>query len=111
MFASTDDRRLRSQLLAGTSRSPVRGSWGKYPTVRVIVPLAGWASPDKILASVVYLFPRTGGKLCKPRLLTVCAGCNLCRAHAAYVNIGSCIRDQQEMITEAVATNRARSHA
>jgi hypothetical protein len=82
-----------------------------YPTLRVIVPLADWASPDKIPASVVYLFRGLGRKLCKPRLLTVCTGCNLCRAHAAYVNIGSCIRDQQEMITEAVGTNRARSDA
>ena len=78
-------------MLAGTSRSPVCGSWGRYPTLRVIVPLAGWASPDKILAGVVYLFRGLGRKPCKPRLLTVCTGCNLCRAHAAHVNIGSYI--------------------
>ena len=49
----------RMRFLASTSRSPVRGSCGRYPTVPVlvIVPLAGCASPDRILVSVVLPAP------------------------------------------------------
>ncbi len=58
-ITGSSPRADRMRFLASTSRSPVRGSCGKYPTspLRLTVPAAGCASPARIRVNVVFPAP------------------------------------------------------
>src|SRR5215217_3578120 len=86
-----------------SSLSPVRPAWGRYPTrggepgrpvsssrlCSAIVPVTARIGHLSLLGPASSRTPSISCRnLRVRRFLTVCAGCNLCRAHATYVNVG-----------------------